>query len=87
MIDIPFRIVDLIMKFAGAYSQDKTKAPYLEDIKLIMFPYNNVKQCLWSIRFQKYEYKIIGWDIFTQMLWGSSLAPGVSYAVQMPNQE
>ena len=41
MIDIPFRIVDLIMKFAGAYSQDKTKAPYLEDIKLISIPLPN----------------------------------------------
>ena len=26
---IPFRIVDLIMKFAGAYSQDPYKSVYL----------------------------------------------------------
>ena len=31
-----------------------------------MFPYNNVKQCLWSIRFQKYEQNY-SWDIFTQI--------------------
>ena len=85
MIDIPFRVVDLIMKFAGAYSQDPYKSIYLEDIKLIMYPYNNVKQALWSIRFQKYEYKIISWDIFTQMIWGTSMS-SCAYAVQLSNQ-
>ena len=34
MSNIPFRIIDLIMKYAGAYSQDPYKAVYLEDIKL-----------------------------------------------------
>jgi len=29
MADIPFRIIDLIMKFKGAYSQDPYKKDYL----------------------------------------------------------
>ena len=82
---IPFRIVDLIMKYAGAYSQDETKEPYLEDIKLIMYPYTNVSQALWSVKFKKMEYKIIGWDTWKRMLWGGELDStyGVNLRIQL----
>lgn len=83
MIDIPFRIVDLIMKFAGAYSQNIYKSPYLEDIKLMMFPNSGPKQALWSIRFQKYEYHIVSWDLFTEMMWGRTLNTGGNYLVKL----
>ena len=83
MTDIPFRIIDLIMKFAGAYSQNIYKSPYLEDIKLMMFPNSGTKEALWSIRFQKYEYKIISWDLFTEMLWGRTLGISGNYRVKL----
>ena len=83
---IPFRIVDLIMKFAGAYSQDEIKEPYLEDIKLIMYPYTDVSEALWSVRFKKMEYRIIGWETWRQMLWGGTLdlAYGINVRIQLP---
>ena len=82
MIDIPFRIVDLIMKFAGAYSQNIYKSSYLEDIKLMMFPNSGTKQALWSIRFQKYEYNLVSWDLFTEMIWGGTLGVASNYIVK-----
>jgi hypothetical protein len=85
MSSIPFRIVDLIMKYAGAYSQNKTKEPYLEDIKLIMYPYTNVSEALWSVRFNKMEYKIIGWETWNRMLWGGrfDLVYGLNFRIQL----
>ena len=83
---IPFRIVDLIMKYAGAYSQNKTKEPYLEDIKLIMYPYTDVSEALWSVRFKMMEYKIIGWEMWKHMLWGGhlDLPYGINVRIQFP---
>ncbi len=82
MILLPFCIIDLIMKFAGAYSQDPYKSIYLEDIKLMKYPYDSVKHLLWSLRFKKMEYKIISWDMLSRMLWGRTLTSD-TYAVEL----
>ena len=74
------------MKFAGAYSQDISKSPYLEDIKLMMYPNSGPKEALWSIRFQKYEYNFVSWDLFTEMIWGRTLGAGSNYLVQLGDQ-
>lgn len=71
MGDIPFRIVDLIMKFAGAYSQDKSKAIYLDDIKLIENPMS-VKQAHKKIKMIKYKEEI-NWEKLGEMIWGNTL--------------
>ena len=71
MADIPFRIVDLIMKFAGAYSQDKKKAAYLDDIKLIEKPMN-VREACRRIRIIKYREEI-NWVMLGKMIWGNTL--------------
>ena len=60
------------MKYAGAYTQDSSKSIYLEDIKLIMFPNSGPKEALWSIRFLKFEYKVVSWDLLSDMIWGSN---------------
>lgn len=71
MGDIPFRIVDLIMKFAGAYSQDKIKAIYLDDIKLIQQPMT-VRKARSKIRMIKFREEI-NWVMLGQMIWGNTL--------------
>tara|TARA_X000000950_G_C13557751_1_gene514268 strand:- start:312 stop:551 length:240 start_codon:yes stop_codon:yes gene_type:complete len=71
MGDIPFRIVDLIMKYAGAYSQDKIKAVYLEDIKLIKEPMS-VTKARKKINFLKYKEEI-NWVQLGLMIWGNTL--------------
>jgi hypothetical protein len=91
MADIPFRIIDLIMKFKGAYSQDPNKKYYLEDIKLIVYPYRTVKIALNTVYFKKNAYKIISWDILSQMMWGQSQYPalggGRNFMVEFGGQE
>tara|TARA_E500000331_G_scaffold216181_1_gene207231 strand:- start:627 stop:866 length:240 start_codon:yes stop_codon:yes gene_type:complete len=71
MADIPFRVIDLIMKFAGAYSQDKRKAVYLDDIKLIRKPMS-VREACRLIRMIKYREEI-NWIQLGQMIWGNTL--------------
>lgn len=71
MGDIPFRIVDLIMKYAGAYSQDKIKTVYLEDIKLIKEPMS-VTKARKKINFLKYKEEI-NWQMLGEMIWGNTL--------------
>lgn len=73
MADVPYCIIDYIMKFAGAYSQHPDKKDYLEDIKLIIHPHKGVKQALNTIYFKKNAYRIISWDILSQMMWGRNL--------------
>lgn len=73
MADVPYCIIDYIMKFAGAYSQHPYKKDYLEDIKLIIHPHKGVKQALNTIYFKKNAYRIISWDILSQMMWGGNL--------------
>ena len=73
MADVPYCIIDYIMKFAGAYSQHPDKKDYLEDIKLIIHPHRGVKQALNTIYFKKNAYRIISWDILSQMMWGRNL--------------
>ena len=34
-MDLPFVLVDLCMKFSGAYHWDETERPYVFDIKLV----------------------------------------------------
>ena len=74
MADIPFRIIDLIMKFKGAYSQHPDKKDYLEDIKLITYPHRGVKSALNTVYFRKNAYRIISWDILSRMMWGRNLS-------------
>ena len=74
MADLPYCIVDLIMKFMGAYSQHPDKKIYLEDIKLIPYPSRGVKAALNTVYFRKNAYRIISWDILSQMMWGRSLS-------------
>lgn len=71
MGDIPFRIVDLIMKFAGAYNQDEYKAIYLEDIKLIEepMPVHKARKKIEIIKFKEE----INWERLGQMIWGNTL--------------
>lgn len=71
MGDIPFCIVDLIMKYAGAYSQDEKKAVYLEDIKLIQKPMS-VRKARQKIRTLKYKEEI-NWIQMGLMIWGNTL--------------
>jgi len=73
MANLPFCIVDYIMKFKGAYSQHPDKKIYLEDIKLIPYPHRGVKSALNTIYFKKNAYRIISWDILGQMMWGRNL--------------
>ena len=54
MADVPYCIIDYIMKFAGAYSQHPDKKDYLEDIKLIIHPHRGVKQALNTVKPDKY---------------------------------
>ncbi len=74
MAELPYCIVDLIMKFMGAYSQHPDKKDYLEDIKLIGHAHKTVKQALNTVYFKKNAYRIISWDILSQMMWGRSLS-------------
>ena len=57
MILLPFCIIDLIMKFAGAYSQDPYKSIYLEDIKLMKVTDDNLP-----------EYVKVNKDLYTHMI-------------------
>lgn len=34
-MDIPFDIIDIIMKFKGAYSLNEKERPYINDIKIL----------------------------------------------------
>ena len=74
------------MKYAGAYTQDSSKSIYLEDIKLIMFPNSGPKEALWSIRFLKFEYKVVSWDLLSDMIWGRTLGQGSNYLVKLGDQ-
>lgn len=71
MGDIPFRIVDLIMKFAGAYNQNEYKAIYLEDIKLIEVPMP-VHKARKKIEIIKFKEEI-NWERLGEMIWGNTL--------------
>ena len=85
MIDIPFRIIDLIMKFMGAYSQHPLKSEYLEDIKYIIHPYPSVKQVLNSIYYLKNADRMISWQTLQEMMWGRNLggSAGRNFMVEL----
>lgn len=82
MSNIPFRIIDLIMKYAGAYSQDPYKAVYLEDIKLCKGECMSVTETIAHIAFVKHETKI-SWDMFGQMIWGHQWDDARYYIVEL----
>jgi hypothetical protein len=86
MSNIPFRIIDLIMKYAGAYSQDPYKAKYLEDIKLCNGECLTVVQSL--SRIHEYHNKTnISWEIFGQMLWGHQWDDARYYIVELERSQ
>lgn len=74
------------MKYAGAYTQDCGKSIYLEDIKLMMYPNSGTKEALWSIRFLKFNYKVVSWDLLSDMIWGRTLDQGSNYLVKLGDQ-
>lgn len=47
-MDLPFCLVDIIMKYAGAYHLDRDRRPYIDELKIIrtILPAQGVKVAL-----------------------------------------